>query len=393
MNKTIILLVSNLKGGGAQRVVSNLSKFLSAEYRLFICLHDGRDILYPFHGKLIDLQIPPTMCWFGRIVNFIKRIIKFKKIRNKIKPDFVISFMESSNFVNLFSGHAGKTIISVRNYKAKRLKRVTGKVFKLLMKLFYNNSWKIVAVSEGIRKDLIDYYGLEEKRISVVYNPVDLGYITEMVAKPLAVDDEPLFYYPVIITAGKMMRQKGQWHLIRAFSVIKKSMQNIKLVILGDGPLKPYLIALINNLGLENDIKLLGFQKNPFQYFNRASIFVLPSLFEGFPNVLLEAMACGLPVISTDCPTGPREILDPGSYRLKNLSDIEYGPYGILVPQFDGKIYNTEGLVHEEKLLADAAIDLISNNSQMMSYQNKSLHRAEDFSLEKIADSWAAIMS
>jgi glycosyltransferase involved in cell wall biosynthesis len=394
MNKTIILLVSNLKGGGAQRVVSNLSKILSAENHLFICLHDGRDISYPFKGRLIDLQIPPVHHWFIKIVNFTKRIIKFKKIRNKINPDYVISFMESSNFINLFSGHAGKTIISVRNYKAKRVKSVTGKVFKLLMKLFYKKSWKIVAVSEGIRENLIDHYSLEENKIEVIYNPVDLGYIREMAAKPLAVEHEPLFDYPVIITAGKMMRQKGQWHLIRAFSVIKKTIGvNLKLVILGDGVLRPYLVAQIKKLGLEDDVKLLGFQKNPFQYFYKASLFVLPSLFEGFPNALLEAMACGLPVIASDCPTGPREILAPESEKQNNINCIEYAPHGILVPPCDGEFHNNNGhLGREEQLLADAVIKLLTNPSHLASYREKSLSRAEDFSLEKIASYWVKMI-
>lgn len=393
MKKKLILLISNLKGGGAQRVVSNLSKYLAKKYHLYICLHDAKNIIYPYSGQLIDLKTPPANSRFKKAVNILKRISKFKVIRKGSKPDFVLSFMESSNLINLFSGRSGKTVISIRNYKSKQDQGFTGKVFNLLMKLFYNKSNKIVVVSGGIKADLVLNYGLNENKITVIYNPVDLEYIREMAENPLENQYASLFKDPVILTAGKMMRQKGQWHLIRAFSLIKRTIPNIKLVILGDGVLRSYLVSVIENLGLEDDIKLLCFQENPFKLFNKASLFVLPSLFEGFPNVLLEAMALGLPVIASDCPTGPREILAPYSETKGNLDRIEHSPYGVLVPTCSGEFYtSTRNLTREEKLLANAVIELYSNPTIMLKYRNASLSRAGDFSLAKIAEQWVELI-
>jgi glycosyltransferase involved in cell wall biosynthesis len=389
MNKTIVLLVSNLKGGGAQRVVSNLSKILSADYRLFICLHDVRDLSYPFHGKLIDLQIPPANNWLSKIVNFIKRIIKFKKIRHKINPDYVLSFMESSNFVNLLSGRVGKSIISVRNYKSKQGKGFTGITFNLLMKLIYNRSSKIVAASQGIKEDLIHTYQLDQSKISVIYNPVDLLYIREMSAAPLEKDYEYIFNHPVVITSGKMMKQKGQWHLIRAFSMVKRNLPDVKLVILGDGFLRSHLVSLIQSLGLKDDIKLLGFQENPFKFVYRASIFVLPSLYEGFPNVLLEAMACGVPVIASDCRSGPREILAPETDYSMQTDAIEFAKYGVLVPVCNGELSPASiALTKEEEYLAESIIKLYNNQSQCMLYKQLVKERINDFNLQQIAMQW-----
>src|SRR5699024_11269619 len=137
-------------------------------------------------------------------------------------------------------------------------------------------------------------------KIIVIHNFYDIKNIREDSIKKLSLKKQNIFKQPTIITSGRLSNQKGQWHLIRAFSKVKEKIPNAQLVILGKGDLKSKLIDITYKLKLENSIHFLGFQSNPFKYIAEADIFVLPSLYEGFPNALCEAMACGLPVIRSE---------------------------------------------------------------------------------------------
>jgi N-acetylgalactosamine-N,N'-diacetylbacillosaminyl-diphospho-undecaprenol 4-alpha-N-acetylgalactosaminyltransferase len=159
--------------------------------------------------------------------------------------------------------------------------------------------------------------------------------------------------------------------------VIEKHPETI-LVILGEGELKEELEKLIENLNLEKKVFLLGFQKNPFKFLKNSSIFVLSSVQEGLPMVLIEAMACSLPVIATDCPGGNREILDP-DYNLK-VEKMKLGKYGILIPP-----KNPEEISKATSLL-------LKNENLRKEYAKKSLERAKDFSVEKIVPKWLEIL-
>src|SRR5699024_8610586 len=225
--------------------------------------------------------------------------------------DTTISFLPNPNLVNILSKRKEKVIISVRNFMSKSLSSSKLFIYKKVIKHLYNKAHLIVAVSEAIKLDLIKNFGVNEDKIIVIHNFYDIKNIREDSIKKLSLKKQNIFKQPTIITSGRLSNQKGQWHLIRAFSKVKEKIPNAQLVILGKGDLKSKLIDITYKLKLENSIHLLGFQSNPFKYIAEADIFVLPSLYEGFPNALCEAMACGLPVISTDCQSGPREILEP----------------------------------------------------------------------------------
>lgn len=193
----------------------------------------------------------------------------------------------------------------------------------------------------------------------------------------------------IIINSGRLTYQKGQWHLIRAFKRISIRYPNIKLAILGKGDLENELISLIHKLELDEKVILLGYQSNPFKYIYNSKIFVLSSLFEGFGNVILESMACGIPVISTDCKSGPQEIIFENFDINKSVSDISYGKYGVLVPVFDGKTDFTESeLSREEVLLADSIIKLIEDDNLINKYICNGIKRVENFTLSEIIKKW-----
>lgn len=177
--------------------------------------------------------------------------------------------------------------------------------------LLYRQADEIVAVSEGVKKDLLHITGLPPKRITVIANPVVANRIYELAAAPTP---HPWFkdtQVPVILGAGRLTRQKDFPTLVRAFARVRAA-RACRLIILGDGNGRQELMSLARQLGVDRWIDLPGFSPNPYAYLRRATLFALSSLWEGSPNVLTEALALGTPVVATDCPSGPREILQDG---------------------------------------------------------------------------------
>ncbi|MEM2041681.1 MAG: glycosyltransferase [Nitrososphaerota archaeon] len=199
------------------------------------------------------------------------------------------------------------------------------------------------------------------------------------------INEAEVFRHPVIINVGRMINQKGQWHLIRAFKLVNEEIPNTRLVILGEGKLRDYLVRLINELKLNDNMYLPGWKSNPFKYMARSTLFCLSSLWEGFPNVVVEALACGLPVMSTDCLSGPREILAPGTeYKVDRLRGPEYAEYGILMPVFDGKRYTArDPLTWQEEMWAEEIIKLLKNPEILENYRQRAKRRAMDFEAKK----------
>ena len=387
MKKNVAILIPHLRDGGAERLVSNLSFSLSEEkYEKYIVLFDVREIDYPYQGNLINLNTKAINNTLGKVYNVIKRIYRLKKVKKKYNIQITLSFLETANIINIFAQAEDKVIISIRNFKSKSLKGFYGKLYKFIMKLFYNNRVdKIIAVSEEVKKDLIINFGIKKDKIKVIYNFYDLEKIQNLAKEEIEEKYKRIFNNPVIINVGRLTKQKGQWHLIRAFKKVKEKITNIRLVILGQGELDGYLKKIVEELNLNKDVYFLGFLKNPFKFISKSTMFVFPSLFEGFPNALVEAMACGIPVISSDCKSGPREILAPKTDLKIETVTIEYAKYGILIPVCDDNYYNARfPLTTEEMVLAKSIIDLHSSKELLKNYAYKAKERVKDFDKDKI---------
>ncbi|MGO9614113.1 MAG: glycosyltransferase [Dissulfurispiraceae bacterium] len=192
-------------------------------------------------------------------------------------------------------------------------------LWNLMVRFFCRYSDGIIVASEGLREECIVKYQAERKKIATVHNSVDVESIEKLSAEAFDCVDGRGTY--VISTAGRLAAEKNIDVLFKAFAMLRKDMK-AKLWVIGEGPERLHLESLAASLSIDNDVVFLGFQENPYKFIKKSDAFVHTSLFEGFGNVILEAMACGVPVVATDCPFGPREMID----NMKN---------GILVPMSD----------------------------------------------------------
>ncbi|WP_300902905.1 glycosyltransferase [uncultured Clostridium sp.] len=388
-------MIGTLSGGGAERVISNLSLNWDKNMeKNIIMFGSNAKIDYPIDGNLINIDKNEIKNIKDKVFNLIYRVNEIKKIKKENPNSEIISFLEYPNLLNLLTRKYGKTIISVRNHmSSKHNKGIKSYFWNSTIKYLYGRADKIIVVSEEIKNDLVLNYKIKEDKIKVIYNSYPINEIRRLATEQIENQYNEIFNGNVIISAGRVKPQKAHWHLIRAFSKVKENVKDSKLVILGEGELKEELIELSRKLNIEKDVYFLGFKKNVFKYINASEVFVLSSLFEGFPNALVEAMSCGVPVISSDCLSGPREILSPQEF---NVNNIQYGilenRYGILVPVCDGiRSYNRE-LTNEEIIMAESIISILTNTDLKDEFSKKSILRAKEFEINEIIKQWEELI-
>lgn len=381
----VILFIPSLSGGGAEKIVSELSLNFPKNIEVIIVLFWNK-ISYFYNGKLISMNSLPSKNIFIRLFHFCNRVYKFKKILNIEKPNIVISFLNGPNFVNIVT--ANQSIINVVSFQSRA--SFTFSV-NFLIKLLYNRAGKIIACSEGVKNDLIENFCIKKNKIKVIYPPINVEKIQQLANKQVK---HPWFKedIPIIITFGRLTKTKGHYHLIKAFSEVRKHFP-CRMVILSEGKLRKSLEKFGKTLLLDEDILFLGWQENPFKFIAKSTIFIYASLLEGLPMVLLEAMACGLPVISTDCLSGPREILTQDTTINYQTKNIEYAKYGILTPVCDDNFPQKNiFLTKKEKMLAEATIKMLTNKSIRKQYKKASLNRAKDFDIKEIIPKWIELI-
>lgn len=400
MDKEIDIIIGTLSTGGAERVVSNLSMKIDKNISTSIILFgENARIEYPYHGNLEKLDfINHNKNIFYKIYSLFYRVFKLKKRKSDAPTRTYLSFLEYPNLLNLLSRKTEKTVISVRNHMStKHNKGIKNYLWKFTIKYLYARADIIVAVSEEIKNDLHLNFGLPMHKVRVINNSYDLINIKQKSEENIDEEYKNIFSKPVIITAGRLDCQKGQWHLIRAFSEIAKQDSEIQLVILGRGKIEEELRVLADQYNLTDRIHFLGFQENPFKFIKNSKLFILPSRYEGFPNALAEAMACEVPVISTDCLSGPREILAPDEFD-KTFEEFDYkenfNRYGLLIPNFESDNFNSyDTLNPQEIILKEEILKLINDEDRLDFYGKKSIERIEDFEISKIIKQWEEILT
>ena len=325
---SIALFLRNLVGGGAERVMLNIARGI-AQQGIAVDI-----VLIKEEGEFLE-QVPPQI----RIVNLntsrLDKGTKFKlptsfqsttslpklvRYLRQERPKTLISAAHYTNEIAILAKYIARVptrvIVSEHttlSQEAQRVEQLSARVAPLMAKMLYPWANEIVAVSNGVAQDLVQITGIAKKRIQVIYNPVITPELIDKAEETLEhhwfADGEP----PVLLGIGRFVAQKDFATLINAFAKVRHR-QPVRLMMLGNGRDKHKLQALATELGVDSDIAWMGFVDNPFAYMKRASLFVLSSAWEGLPTVLIEAMAVFLPVVSTNCRSGPAEILDNGKY-------------------------------------------------------------------------------
>jgi len=318
----LALYLPSLRGGGAERVMVTLANGFAARgfaVDLVLASAEGpylKDVAQ--NVRVVDLRARRVLTSLPGLVRYLRRE----------RPLAILSAMGHANVIAVLarklSGTHPRLVVSEHSNFSVTAKHGDPRVARWMRRFMawaYPLADGVVAVSQGVGDDLAPCIGLKPAAITVVYNPIDTAAVAqrsrEALSHPWLQPGEP----PVVVAIGRLTPQKDFPTLLRAFARLRQT-QNARLLILGEGELRPQLEALVAGLGLQDHARLPGFVDNPFAYLSRSALFVLSSAWEGFGNVLVEAMACGTPVVATACPSGPEEILENGRWgRLVPVGD------------------------------------------------------------------------
>ncbi len=380
----ILVVIPNLHGGGAQRVVSLLSQEWAKSHGVTIALFDASEISYDHGGRIVDLRDPVdapgnpntfirkiynvetrSMPLLGLVRRSLPDIIKntynigmrstwLLSLLRRERPDRIISFMEIANIpatiASTLTGRLPHLTISVRNNPAY----IFSFQDRLLAPLLYRLPSRVIAVSEGVKRGMASVWRLPLERISFIPNSVAMKTAQETTS-PLPE------CYSYILGVGRLVPQKGFERLLQAFHRLNRPA--LHLAILGEGPERANLLRLARELGLEGRLHLPGHVAEVETWYRHTACFVLSSRYEGWPNVLGEALANGCPVVSFNCNYGPSEILEDGKY-------------GLLAPEGD------------VEALAGAIVRVLDDDALQRDLAAKGSERAQMFGPEKIATRW-----
>ncbi len=324
LTNKVALFLPSLRGGGAERVMLNLARGFSEkglEVDLVLAKAEGPYLSQvPPEVRVIDLHSSRVLASLPHLVRYLRRE----------RPQALLSTLNHANIVALWAkrlaGVPTRVVVREANVitvSSANTQNSRGRIMPFLIRCFYPWADAVIAVSKGVADDLIKSARLPVEKIHVIYNPVVTPDLFTKAEEPL---DHPWFALgepPIILGVGRLTKQKDFATLINAFCLLRKE-QAARLMILGEGEDRSALEDLIKKLDLQEDVSLPGFVDNPFKYMKRAAVFVLSSRWEGLPNTLIQAMALGTPVVSTDCPSGPAEILEAGKLgKLVPVGDVE----------------------------------------------------------------------
>ncbi len=322
-NNKVSFFIPSLRGGGAERIFVTLANEFAKRgvvVDLILAQKEG-----PYLKDVLD-EVNIVNLRAKRVLFSLFPLIKYLK---KEKPKTIISALSHVNVAVLLAKIIARSSVNVIVTEHSTLSAAQSKYFFLkriviekLIKIGYKKAAAVVFVSSGGTVDFRDYLDYRENNLSVIYNPIDIDSIVEMSKEMVEHKWFNNKDVKTVLGVGRLTEPKDLPTLIKAFKEAKKD-NNTKLIILGEGEDRADLEGLIKELKLEDSVDLYGFVDNPYSYMAKASVFVLSSKHEGLPTVLIEAMACGTQVISTDCPSGPAEILENGKYgRLVGVGDV-----------------------------------------------------------------------
>jgi glycosyltransferase involved in cell wall biosynthesis len=363
--KSLFIFRPTMGQGGADRVTLTLLRTLDRqefELSLVLLRPEGEymeDV--PADVEVISLQAGSMWTAWPAATRLLQ----------KRRPDIIFSTSSGTNMLaslaHLLARQRSRLVLSERNTVHHGGLTPKRRITVLLKRLLYGRADLVTAVSACLKDDIVEKIGLPAEKVSVVYNPVLEEPVLRLAQEPVA---HPWFggETPVILGTGRLVPQKDFVTLIRAFQLVR-GQRPAKLLILGEGEKRPQLEALVNEMGLQDDVDMPGFDKNPFKYMARCTLFVQTPIHEGLGNVLIQAMACGAPVVSTDCPCGPSEII------------TEPGVDGILVG------------IGDVKTLADKMLYLLDNPAVRQKMGEKARCSVQRFKAEIVLERYYAAIT
>lgn len=399
MSKRKLMLISPmLHQGGFERVCVTTARLLQPYFDVTIVIFDSANIAYDVEGlSIIDIQMGVRKGKLQKILNIIRRSRKVRKLKKEIQPEIAYSFGPTANMVNAFSKTGKEKVwLGLRNY--------TDVEEETKMRLLVKKADLIVCCSKDIEKSIKIKYKFNNT--AVLYNLYD----ADTIRKEAAASDPPLPFAEELKGVGSLQQEPGQlrylvsmgrddpmkgfWHMIKAFKLVHDQIPKARLILMGAGTFQKYK-TLAEQLKITDAIYFAGMRRDPYALLKYGEVYLLTSANEGFPNALVEAMTLSLAPVSTNCLTGPAEILvrngDTASLddqftgkQKEKETPVIYGDYGIVVPEMQ-KEENLDpaDITEEERNLADTVIRLLQDEKLLQSYRQTAARRAGDFTYEK----------
>jgi N-acetylgalactosamine-N,N'-diacetylbacillosaminyl-diphospho-undecaprenol 4-alpha-N-acetylgalactosaminyltransferase len=365
--KRAVFVINSLDAGGAQRIMCTLLRHSDAERAEFdmtlVVLDDEPAVNAPpdwVKVRQLDCKLSAR-----RAVFFVRRVFA------ELRPDVTLSFLTRSNLANVVNAGSAACVISERAYPSEHFKRgAQGVVMRTVVRAAYPRADRVIVPSDGVGDDLRENFNVAASKLISIPNPVDVEAIAALSSEPLAAPVEGSY----ILAAGRLVKMKGFDALIRAYAA---SGITQKLVIAGEGPDRDMLTSLAHECGVAGRVTLPGFAENPYPWMRGADFFVLSSHSEGFPNAMVEAMALGTPVVATNCPSGPAQIL--AEAPRSTITGVTRARHGMLAPVGD-----VEGMAQALRAMAEPGI--------RKTYGERAAARARDFCAEAAKDAYWRVM-
>lgn len=308
----LAIILHDLNVGGAELVMLQIANgFAKKGYEVDLVVARAEGLLLsdvPDGIRVVNLKA-------NNLFRLIINLVRYLRLN---RPDALLSPFEVTSLISIFARKISmvstkivvRISVNLSQHSRPKIKKI---LERIMLAKIYPYAASIVAVSYGVAEDFSRYTGIPLQCIKIIYNPIDANLLLRMM------NESPVCHpfidagTPVVLGIGRFTKQKDFSTLIKGFDIIRKK-HPARLIILGDGEERLFLERLIHSLGIQDIVDLPGFELNPFRFMKVASVFVLSSRWEGLPNALIQALFCGCPVISTDCPSGPSEILKMGRY-------------------------------------------------------------------------------
>lgn len=348
MKKKILFYISQLAGGGAERTLVNIINNLDKnKYDIVLVISENKGNDY------IDLIKKDVKIVYLNVDRARYSILRLARVIKQERPSLLFSTINMNNMVLIIANIISLKKIPIIVREANNRTEAGGVTLinKVATHILYNYfADRVISLSNGVKNDLVNNFLINDKKISVIYNPVEIENIQKLMKEKIEdfiiSKDEK-----VIVAVGRLAKQKDFITLIKAFSIICKDC-NVRLLILGKGEEERVLKGLCEELKISERVRFMGFKENPYKYMNRADVFVLSSKWEGFGHVIVEAMASGVPVVATDCKSGPGEIIGDDEYGLLvevgNEYDMAKKIKSVLGDKKISKHYIEKGLERKE---------------------------------------------